>query len=315
MTFPATPSLHARSPRRSPRRAAAVTLAGLLAAGALGVPSAAQAAPDRTAARTPAARATACPVVVAHRGLTTGTTGPIENTYGAFDRSTALARTSGSGAGVTIELDVWASRGASGRRVLSVIHDRRVRRTFDAPRNVAVPLTTWSYLSRLRTYDKQVMPRLDSVVKRVGATSAGLQVELKDPRITVAELRTVIRLARSNGLAGRVAIISFDQALVSRAATARTQERAGSAVRLGLLSTDGAVDPATVRTTVGAGGSLLVRHPDVTADLVQRTHRAGLTIGAWTVNDPADRERLRGLGVDSLTTDMATTAVGECSPA
>lgn len=288
-------------------------LAGLLSVGALAVPAAAPA--TAAVVSVPAARAAACPAVVAHRGLTTGTTGPVENTVAAFDRSTALARSSGSGARVSIELDVWASRGASGRRVFGVIHDRRVGRTFRAPRNVAVPLTTWGYLSRLRTADRQAMPRLDAVLRRVGATSAGLQVELKDPRTSVGELRTVIRVGRAHGLAGQMTIISFDRTLVARAATARTRERAGSAVGLGLLTTDGGVDPASVRSALGAGGTLLVRHPEVTADLVRRTHRAGLTIGAWTVNDPADRERLRGLGVDSVTTDQAAAAVAECSPA
>lgn len=287
-------------------------LAGLLSAGALAVPGAAPA--TAAAPSVPAARAAACPVVVAHRGLTTGTTGPVENTVAAFDRSTSLARTSGSGAGVSIELDVWASRGASGRRVLAVIHDRRVRRTYVAPRNVAVPLTTWRYLSRLRTSDRQAMPRLDAVLRRVGATTAGLQVELKDPRISVGELRTAIRVGRSHGLAGRMSIITFDRTLLDRAATARARERAGAAVRLGLLSADG-VDPESVRPALGAGGTLLVRHPAVTADLVRRTHEAGLTIGAWTVNEPADRERLRGLGVDSVTTDQASAAVAECRPA
>jgi len=41
---------------------------------------------------------------------------------------------------------------------------------------------------------------------------------------------------------------------------------------------------------------------------VQEAHAAGLRVVAWTVNEPADMERLAALGVDGLITDYPDRA-------
>jgi len=46
-------------------------------------------------------------------------------------------------------------------------------------------------------------------------------------------------------------------------------------------------------------------HLDVDAAFVAAAHRHGLWVHPWTVNDPAEMERLIELGVDGLFTDRA----------
>ncbi len=47
---------------------------------------------------------------------------------------------------------------------------------------------------------------------------------------------------------------------------------------------------------------------NVTAELVHEAHAAGLRVVPWTVNDPAEMERLAALGVDGLITDYPDRA-------
>lgn len=49
--------------------------------------------------------------------------------------------------------------------------------------------------------------------------------------------------------------------------------------------------------------TIVPHYKAVTAEVVAKIHRAGLKVGAWTVNEEAEMRRLLGMGVDRLYTD------------
>jgi len=48
---------------------------------------------------------------------------------------------------------------------------------------------------------------------------------------------------------------------------------------------------------------------EVSAELVERSHRVGLEVNAWTVNATHDLVAFVGLGVDAVITDNLTEAI------
>jgi glycerophosphoryl diester phosphodiesterase len=59
-----------------------------------------------------------------------------------------------------------------------------------------------------------------------------------------------------------------------------------------------------VEQALGAGArQLLPRSDRVTRELVEETHRQGLKVVAWTVNDPSEMKDLMGMGIDGIITN------------
>ena len=56
-------------------------------------------------------------------------------------------------------------------------------------------------------------------------------------------------------------------------------------------------------------GFIGVEHSAVDAVAVAQAQRAGIGLGAWTVNDPADIQRMIDLGIDMLITDEPELAM------
>jgi glycerophosphoryl diester phosphodiesterase len=68
-------------------------------------------------------------------------------------------------------------------------------------------------------------------------------------------------------------------------------------------------DSGTLQTAAdGDWTHIHAEHVLIDRDLVDRLHAAGRTIGAWTVNNPADIQRMIDLGIDMLITDEPVTA-------
>lgn len=59
--------------------------------------------------------------------------------------------------------------------------------------------------------------------------------------------------------------------------------------------------PAMLRPLPGAGATLY--HPLVTRRLVELAHGLGVSLYAWTVDDPARMRHLLALGIDGITSN------------
>jgi glycerophosphoryl diester phosphodiesterase len=132
--------------------------------------------------------------------------------------------------------------------------------------------------------------------------------------------RSLIRVARASGMASRTTIQSFDWrtlAIVQReAAEITTSYLSSQSVSLDNIGAGQAEDSpwtAGVRfrdhgsvpgMVKAAGGAIWSpNHLELTAALVKEAHDLGLKVLPWTLNDPADMERLMDWGVDGMITD------------
>jgi glycerophosphoryl diester phosphodiesterase len=99
----------------------------------------------------------------------------------------------------------------------------------------------------------------------------------------------------------RVALHAFDHRVIRRMGEKRPF------IRRGVLSASYPVYP--VRTLEDADATILWQHHQHVDDaLVASLHAAGMTLYAWTVNDPAEVQRFLALGVDGICTDYPDVA-------
>jgi len=230
------------------------------------------------------------PLVLGHRGASA--LAP-ENTCAAF----ALALSQGADG---FELDVW--RCGSGEVV--VIHDEDARRVAGSPARVtAEPLEGLRALDvgswRGPAFRGERIPLLQEVLEKF--PSAVVNVELKagslpDPRLAAAAARVL----RSAGAASRVVVSSFSAFLLGAFRLAapeiptgflvdrRRVWRARAALCTGLLQAPG----------------LHPSHELITPERARRWTRRGLSLAAWTVDEPEEVERLCSLGVAALITNV-----------
>lgn len=217
------------------------------------------------------------PSVIAHRGASAYRP---ENTLAAFDLALAMGAD-------FLEFDVRATRDGA----LVLLHDATLARTAGHPAAIAELAA-----ADLGCIDPRVRPPLlEDVLDRYGGRARFL-IELKDP--SARHDGRVIESIGSRGLHGDVIVQSFDHLALARIA------RRDASLALVALIAEGidahaALDalPACV-TGVGARSSY------VDAGLVRATRMRGLSLRAWTVNTDAEAERLTGLGVDGIITDV-----------
>lgn len=222
--------------------------------------------------------------VIAHRGASGYAP---EHTFAAYDL--ALAQ----GADV-LELDVRAT--ADGELVL--LHDRTLERTTGDPRRIdalaAAEVAQVPHPARPVT--------LDAVLRRYGRDARFL-VDLKEPE-PAWEGRVVEAIAR-HGLRERAVIQSFDLPALARV------RRAAPPVPVSTLyrrSDRAAIEIDAVPPYAEGIGPW---HGVVDAELVEAAHARGLSVRPWTVDDAAEAQRLRALGVDGIITNVPDRVVPE----
>ncbi len=163
---------------------------------------------------------------------------------------------------------------------------------------------------------------LFQLTQALGANQVRFNIETKlfphkpddtvSPQVFVDRLLAVIRQA---GMTQRVALQSFDwrtlrlmQQLEPAIPTVyltiqrpTSNNAADPAWTAGLRLADHPSLPHMVKAAGGAAWSPY--YPDVSAELVATAHTLGLQVIPWTVNEPADMDRLLGWGVDGLISD------------
>jgi glycerophosphoryl diester phosphodiesterase len=221
------------------------------------------------------------PIAFAHRGADPG----LENTLAAVDQVVAL------GFGY-LETDVRAT--ADGVAVL--LHDPTLDRTTD--RTGAVRTLTWAEVARARVGGTQPVARLEDLLGSYPALRVNLDV--KAP----AAVGPLVGAVRRTGAVDRVCVGSFHDRSLARVRAALGPALCTSlgprevlALRLGRLRTPVA-GCAQVPPRLG-------RVPVIDARFVAAARARQLPVHAWTINDPAEMERLLDLGVTGIMTDDA----------
>ena len=227
------------------------------------------------------------PAVIAHRGASADAP---EHTAEAYDLALALGAE-------WLELDVRPM--ADGTPL--VVHDATLQRTCGDPRAVRdlrpADLADLDPLTRLL--------RLEEVLERHGAAARYL-VELKEPG--PEDARRALDVVDRHGLRAHVALQSFDHAAL-RAARALDPDVALGALYLPRLP--GRSIRAHLPRVARWATAIAPCATSVDASVVGAAHARGLAVHAYTVNEPAEMQRLLGLGVDGLITDVPGVAWGQ----
>lgn len=222
----------------------------------------------------------------AHRGVSSEAP---ENTLPAFEL--ALGRADG------IELDVQRTRDGG----LVVIHDETIDRTSTGSGRVVdltlEELRSYSYDNAMSAFEGVQVPTLEDVLDLVGPSELAINIELKNSiELYPGMGEAVDALVRQRGLVERVVVSSFNHYSL------RELRDAGSPLALGVLLSDGIVDPWSYAEQCGAAAL----HPHVLAlrdpELVGQCHDRGIACNVWTV-EPAQFERVAACGVDAIITN------------
>jgi glycerophosphoryl diester phosphodiesterase len=226
------------------------------------------------------------PLVLGHRGASAEAP---ENTLAAFRRSLELGADG-------FELDVW--RCGSGEVV--VIHDADAARTGQAalvvketplPRLRELDVGRW----RGEAFAGERIPTLSEVLD--GFRAAVVNVELKSGRLPDLGLAVeVVRALRQHRAEDRVIVSSFSAALLGAFRSLAPD------VATGFLVAPGATAWARAAAAVRAirPSAIHLAREMATAGRVDSWTRSGMKVLVWTVDDPAEAERLARQGVAAL---------------
>lgn len=227
-------------------------------------------------------------LLLAHRGASADAP---ENTLEAF---TEAVRQGADG----VELDAMAC--GSGEVV--VCHDERLERLAGQPWEVRT--TPWWKLRRADVgsslgYAPARIPLLEDVLDALPAHFL-VNIELKCDRFDDGGLvESVARMVAERDLSSRVVLSSFNPLCLFRLAAVAPTLRRGF-----LIDPDKAWAPqAYVVSPLVSSHSVHPFHEACTPERVHAWREAGLSVAAWTVDDPQRAHELRARGVSYLITN------------
>jgi glycerophosphoryl diester phosphodiesterase len=176
---------------------------------------------------------------------------------------------------------------------LMVFHDARLERTTNGEGYIASK--DFEYLRSLDAGKGQRIPILEEVMDAVNM-SAGVNIELKGPG-TAEPVAKLVAKYRAKGWPGNLILVSsFDHRELMKV---RAVDRK---ILLGALFVGIPFNNAAFAVELGACSV----HPSVEfidREFVDDAHDRGLRVYAFTVDDPAQIDRMKGMGVDGVFTN------------
>jgi glycerophosphoryl diester phosphodiesterase len=224
------------------------------------------------------------PLAFAHRG---GASHFAENSWRAFEHAVGLGY-------AYLETDAHAT--ADGQVV--AFHDKTLDRVTDATGRIAE--LPWSVVARARIGGTEPIPLLADLLTAWPGTR--FNIDVKDAP-AAGPLARVLDQTRAWD---RVCVTSFSARRL--AATRRRLSRpvclATAPPGIGLIRYG--VPAPLLAGRFGAAGIRCTQIPVglATPRYLRRAHAAGLQVHVWTINDPAEMNRLLDLGVDGIMTDQ-----------
>ncbi len=224
------------------------------------------------------------PLAIAHRG---GASEEPENTMRAF----AAAVDAGYR---WLETDVHAT--ADG--VLVAFHDAELDRVTD--RRGRIRDLSWAEVSKARVAGSEPIPRMNDLLDAFG--EARWSIDAKHD----SAVGPLVELLRRPGTLGRVSLGAFSDRRLGRLRSALGPGACVGLGPLGLVALALRARGAPVRLPPAG----LAQPPasyrgrrTVDATVVTAAHDLGLPVVVWTIDDPADMDRLLDDGVDGIITD------------
>jgi glycerophosphoryl diester phosphodiesterase len=223
------------------------------------------------------------PLPFAHRG---GASDAPENTMQAFEYAIGLGYR-------YLETDVQVT--ADG--VLLAFHDNDLQRTCGRPGKISE--LPWSEVSTALVDGKAPIPRMEELL------DAWPEVRINIDCKSSAAIDPLVTVVRRTDSLDRVCLAAFSDGRL---------RRLRKALGTGLCSSLGPIELGLLRFG-------LIRHPPglaaqvpvkqgpltlVNRSFVERSHRHGLQVHVWTIDDAPEIERLLDLGVDGIMTDRPT---------
>ena len=243
---------------------------------------------------------TAAPFLAAHRG---GSLLWPENSLLAFRNALALGAD-------FIEFDVHLSRDGE----VMVVHDATLDRTTTGAGPVRDRSVTELKSVRLKDRSGAVtaesLPTLDEVVAVAAQAKRRMLLEIK---VDAAKARypgieeKVLAILDRHAMTASTVVMAFEAPTWRRVRELRPDV---ATCALYSARTLGRSSLATELETLRAEGVRFigVEHTVVDAGAVAQAQRAGIGLGAWTVNNPADMQRMIEAGVTIVITDQPDVA-------
>ncbi len=227
------------------------------------------------------------PVAFVHRG---GAGEAIENSIAAFERAWTLGF-------AYFETDVHATSDG----VLMALHDATLDRVTD--RVGRIEDLPWADVSRARLADGTTPPRLVELLAAVPEGRVNIDIKADE---AVGPLVSLLEAQPS--LLERVCIASFSDARLAAVRRAFGHRVCTSTGPAGVLAHRLAVAFARPTPTRFLGNCFQVppgprRLPLVTEAFVRSAHEQGRPVHVWTIDEPAQMQRLLDLHVDGIMTD------------